>query len=217
MSDPGWKPSSHPGRRWSAALRTQGDARTGDRRAGRGNRRVGQSRSGRDAGKVERLEFQRMFAGEMDPSPCFIDIQAGSGGTEAQDWAEMLLRMYLRWAERRGWKYDLVEVSSGDVAGIKSATFISPVITPMAGAARKPAFTAWCVSPRSTPVTAGTRLLPQCLSRRKWMTTLRSTSTRRISGGCLPRFGRRRAARQHDRFRGPDDPCADRSRGSVPE
>jgi peptide chain release factor 2 len=72
--------------------------------------------------KVERLEFQRMFSGEMDASPCFLDIQAGSGGTEAQDWAEMLLRMYLRWAERRGWKTDLVEVSSGDVAGIKSAT-----------------------------------------------------------------------------------------------
>ena len=72
--------------------------------------------------KVERLEFQRMFAGEMDANPCFIDIQSGSGGTEAQDWAEMLLRMYLRWAERRGWKYDLVEVSTGDVAGIKSAT-----------------------------------------------------------------------------------------------
>jgi peptide chain release factor 2 len=72
--------------------------------------------------RVETLEFQRMFAGDMDPSPCFLDIQAGSGGTEAQDWAEMLLRMYLRWAERRGWKTDLVEVSSGDVAGIKSAT-----------------------------------------------------------------------------------------------
>ena len=72
--------------------------------------------------RVEQLEFQRMFAGEMDASPCFLDIQAGSGGTEAQDWAEMLLRMYLRWAERRGWKSDLVEVSSGDVAGIKSAT-----------------------------------------------------------------------------------------------
>ncbi len=72
--------------------------------------------------KVEMLEFQRMFSGEMDASPCFLDIQAGSGGTEAQDWAEMLLRMYLRWAERRGWKTDLVEVSSGDVAGIKSAT-----------------------------------------------------------------------------------------------
>ena len=72
--------------------------------------------------RVERMEFQRMFAGEMDGRPCFLDIQAGSGGTEAQDWAEMLLRMYLRWAERRGWKTDLVEVSSGDVAGIKSAT-----------------------------------------------------------------------------------------------
>lgn len=71
---------------------------------------------------VERLEFQRMFAGEMDASPCYLDIQAGSGGTEAQDWAEMLLRMYLRWAERRGWESDLIEVSSGDVAGIKSAT-----------------------------------------------------------------------------------------------
>jgi peptide chain release factor 2 len=72
--------------------------------------------------KVEQLEFQRMFSGEMDANSCFLDIQAGSGGTEAQDWAEMLLRMYLRWVERRGWKADLVEASSGDVAGIKSAT-----------------------------------------------------------------------------------------------
>jgi len=71
---------------------------------------------------VETLEFQRMFSGEMDGNSCFLDVQAGSGGTEAQDWAEMLLRMYLRWAERRGWKAELIEVSSGDVAGIKSAT-----------------------------------------------------------------------------------------------
>jgi len=71
---------------------------------------------------VDRLEFQRMFSGEMDERPCFLDIQAGSGGTEAQDWAEMLLRMYLRWAERRGWEAELIEVSYGDVAGIKSAT-----------------------------------------------------------------------------------------------
>jgi peptide chain release factor 2 len=77
---------------------------------------------GRMQEEVERLEFQRMFSGEMDARPCFLDIQAGSGGTEAQDWAEMLLRMYLRWAERRGWQTDLVEVSYGDVAGIKSAT-----------------------------------------------------------------------------------------------
>jgi len=71
---------------------------------------------------VGQLEFQRMFSGEMDERPCFIDIQAGSGGTEAQDWAEMLLRMYLRWAEHRGWQVELVEVSAGEVAGIKSAT-----------------------------------------------------------------------------------------------
>ena len=77
---------------------------------------------GRMLESVEGLEFQRMFSGEMDDRPCYLDIQAGSGGTEAQDWAEMLLRMYLRWAERRGWKSDLVEVSPGEVAGIKSAT-----------------------------------------------------------------------------------------------
>jgi peptide chain release factor 2 len=71
---------------------------------------------------ISRLEFRRMFSGEMDESNAFLDIQAGSGGTEAQDWAEMLLRMYLRWAERHGFKAELIEVSPGDVAGIKSAT-----------------------------------------------------------------------------------------------
>ena len=75
------------------------------------------------AGRVEKLEFQRMFAGELDSSNCFVDIQAGAGGTEAQDWAEMLLRMYLRFCEGRGWKAELMEASGGDVAGIKSATF----------------------------------------------------------------------------------------------
>ncbi|MBN6151081.1 peptide chain release factor 2 [Xanthomonas sp. AmX2] len=72
---------------------------------------------------IEKLEFQRMFSGEMDGANAFVDIQAGAGGTEAQDWAEMLLRMYLRWAEGRGWKTELLEVSGGEVAGIKSATF----------------------------------------------------------------------------------------------
>jgi len=72
--------------------------------------------------EVHRLEFQRMFRGEVDANSCYLEIQSGSGGTEAQDWAEMLLRMYLRWIERRGWKGELVEASSGDVAGIKSAT-----------------------------------------------------------------------------------------------
>lgn len=73
-------------------------------------------------GKLVAMEFHRMFSGEMDPNNAFVDIQAGSGGTEAQDWAEMLLRMYLRWGERRGFKTELIECSPGDVAGIKSAT-----------------------------------------------------------------------------------------------
>ncbi|MGO2387329.1 MULTISPECIES: peptide chain release factor 2 [unclassified Psychrobacter] len=72
--------------------------------------------------RVADLEFRRMFSGEMDPNNCYLDIQSGSGGTEAQDWAEMLLRMYTRWAEAHGFKVDVIEVSSGSVAGIKSAT-----------------------------------------------------------------------------------------------
>ena len=71
---------------------------------------------------IAQLEFRRMFSGEMDDANAFVDIQAGSGGTEAQDWAEMLLRMYLRWGENKGFKTELIEVSPGDVAGIKSAT-----------------------------------------------------------------------------------------------
>jgi peptide chain release factor 2 len=71
---------------------------------------------------LEKLEFRRMFSGEMDPNNAYLDIQSGSGGTEAQDWAEMLLRMYLRWGEAKGFKTELIEASAGDVAGIKSAT-----------------------------------------------------------------------------------------------
>ena len=79
-----------------------------------------------DLGGVEKvvaeLEFRRMFSGEMDENNAFLEIQSGAGGTEAQDWAEMLLRMYLRWGEAKGFKTELIEVSEGDVAGIKSAT-----------------------------------------------------------------------------------------------
>ena len=74
------------------------------------------------ASSLEKLEFRRMFSGEMDSANAYLDIQAGSGGTEAQDWAEMLLRMYLRWGESKGFAVELAEVSAGDVAGIKSAT-----------------------------------------------------------------------------------------------
>ena len=72
--------------------------------------------------QVAQLEFQRMFSGKMDSHNAFLDVQSGSGGTEAQDWANMLLRMYLRWGERRGFKVELMEVSAGEVAGVKSAT-----------------------------------------------------------------------------------------------
>ncbi|TNH05551.1 peptide chain release factor 2 [Testudinibacter sp. TR-2022] len=72
--------------------------------------------------KLAQLEFRRMFSGEHDSADCYVDLQAGSGGTEAQDWTEMLVRMYLRWAESKGFKTELMEASDGDVAGIKSAT-----------------------------------------------------------------------------------------------
>ncbi len=72
--------------------------------------------------KLEKLEFRRMFSGDHDGSDCYIDLQAGSGGTEAQDWTNMLLRMYLRWAEAKGFKAEVIEVSEGEVAGLKSAT-----------------------------------------------------------------------------------------------
>ncbi len=71
---------------------------------------------------LAKLEFRRMFSKEMDENSAFLDIQSGSGGTEAQDWANILLRMYLRWGEDKGFKVELMEVSAGDVAGIKSAT-----------------------------------------------------------------------------------------------
>ncbi len=74
------------------------------------------------AHKVGDIEFRRMFSGQMDANNAYMDIQSGSGGTEAQDWAEMLLRMYLRWGDKHGFKTELMELSPGEVAGIKSAT-----------------------------------------------------------------------------------------------
>ena len=87
---------------------------------------------GADLARLEQclaeLEFARMFAGEADGNNAFMDIQAGAGGTEAQDWANMVLRMYLMWGERRGFKTEILEISAGEVAGIKSATvhFVGP-------------------------------------------------------------------------------------------
>ncbi|VAY02347.1 Peptide chain release factor 2 [Arsenophonus endosymbiont of Aleurodicus dispersus] len=73
-------------------------------------------------GKLAKLELRRMFSGQYEKANCYLDLQSGSGGTEAQDWASMLMRMYLRWAESKGFKTEIIEVSDGDVAGVKSAT-----------------------------------------------------------------------------------------------
>jgi peptide chain release factor 2 len=82
---------------------------------------------GREAAQLERevaaLEFRRMFANPLDPNNCFVDIQAGSGGTEAQDWAQMLERMYLKFCDRKGFRVEILERTEGEVAGLKSASF----------------------------------------------------------------------------------------------
>ncbi len=75
-----------------------------------------------NSNKLHKLEFQRMFSNSMDPNNAFLDIQSGSGGTEAQDWAEMIMRMYLKWGESKGFNAEIIEVSPGEVAGIKSST-----------------------------------------------------------------------------------------------
>jgi len=128
---------------------------------------------------IEKLEFQRMFSGEMDNCNAFVDIQAGAGGTEAQDWAEIMLRMYLRWCEARGWKAELLEVSGGDVAGIKSATFRVEgdfaygwlkTETGVHRLVRKSPFDSDNASRRSIRTTAATPASPRCSCRRKWTT-----------------------------------------------
>jgi protein subunit release factor A len=117
---------------------------------------------------VAELEFRRMFSGEMDANNAFVDIQSGAGGTEAQDWAEMLLRMYLRWGEAKGFKTELIEVSDGDVAGIKT----------LAGYALKPGFIDWYENPRSIRVIGAIPRSRLPLFRRKSQTTSISISIR---------------------------------------
>jgi peptide chain release factor 2 len=116
--------------------------------------------------RIEELEFRRMFSGEMDANNAFVDIQSGAGGTEAQDWADMILRMYLRWAESHGFGAEIIEKSEGEVAGISSV-----VSTRMAGCAPRPACTGWCASHHSTPAIAGILPSHPCLYPPKWTTT----------------------------------------------
>ena len=126
--------------------------------------------------KLAQLEFRRMFSGEYDSADCYLDIQAGSGGTEAQDWASMLERMYLRWAESRGFKTEIIEESEGEVAGIKSVTIkISGDYA--YGWLRTET---WCVRARLTPAVVATRRSAPRLFTRKLMMISISKSIRRI-------------------------------------
>ena len=135
-------------------------------------------------GQLAKLEFRRMFSGEMDQNNAFLDIQSGSGGTEAQDWAEMLLRMYLRWADDKGFKAELVECSAGEVAGIKKVLLCRLLASmPLAGCEQRSVFIAWCVNRPMIPATVATPLSLLCLSRRRSMTILISRSIHRM---CAP-------------------------------
>ena len=124
---------------------------------------------------IEELEFRRMFSHEADPLNCYIDIQAGAGGTEACDWASILLRQYLKYAERKGFKATVDDETPGDVAGIKGATI--HIEGEYACCAPKPACTAWCARAHSTARAGATPALPACLSTPRLMTRSRSTST----------------------------------------
>lgn len=130
--------------------------------------------------KLEQLEFRRMFSGEYDSADCYLDIQAGSGGTEAQDWASMLLRMYLRWAEDKGFKTEIIEESDGDVAGIKSATI--KIIGDYAFGWLRTETGVHRLVRRARLIPAAV-VIPRsvrCSFTRKWMTISISTSIRRI-------------------------------------
>ena len=132
---------------------------------------------------LAQLEFRRMFSGEMDMNNAYLDIQAGSGGTEAQDWANILLRMYLRWADKRGFDATIIELSEGEVAGIKGATVhikgeyafgwlrteigVHRLVrkSPFdSGARRHTSFSAVFVSPRSTTRSRSRSTRPTCAS-----------------------------------------------------
>ena len=125
------------------------------------------------------LEFKRMFRGEMDSHNAFLDIQAGAGGTEAQDWAQMLLRMYLRWASARGFEDRSDRFAAGRSRRHQERDrSASRATTPTAGCAPRPACIAWCASRRSIPATAATPRSPRCSSRPKSTTTSTSRSIR---------------------------------------
>jgi peptide chain release factor 2 len=134
---------------------------------------------------VDRIETETLLSGENDPRNAIVTIHPGAGGTESQDWADMLLRMYLRWGERHGFETVLNDYQPGEEAGIKSATFSVNGQTPTGCWPAKSAYTAWCAFHPSTRPSAGIRHLPACLFRRKLTRALKSSSSRKTCGWTL--------------------------------
>lgn len=127
---------------------------------------------------LAQLEFRRMFSGEMDMNNAYLDIQAGSGGTEAQDWANILLRMYLRWADKRGFDATIIELSEGEVAGIKGATVHIKGEYAFGWLRTEIGVHRLVRKARSTPAPVVTRRSRRCSCRLRSTTRSRSTSTR---------------------------------------
>ena len=130
--------------------------------------------------QARRGELEALLSGEVDANDAYLEVHAGSGGTEAQDWAEMLLRMYSRWAEKHKYKLSYVEETEGEVAGLKSATVKISGHNAYGGSKARAACTGWCGFRRLTATRGGIRALRQSAYIR-WLTTaFISTSTRRI-------------------------------------
>ena len=131
---------------------------------------------------VQSGEIRTMLSGELDRKNAIVTIHPGAGGTESQDWAEMLMRMYLRWTERRGFKRDVIDLQPGDEAGIKSVTLtVVRATTPMACSRPKPACTGWCASRPTIRRRAGTPRLRPSTSGPNCPTTSRSRSRTKTS------------------------------------
>ncbi len=167
---------------------------------------------------LEVAEFQKMLGGQHDRANAIVTINSGAGGTDSQDWAEMLLRMYVKWADRRGFKTDITEVQPGEEAGLKSVTVIIQGeyayghLATEAGVHRLVRISPFDSNARRQTSFASVFAWPETRRRRS-----RSTSRRRTSGSTPTAPAGRGAARQRDRLRGADHSPPHRDRGLVPE
>ena len=194
--------------------RPRGPGRAGRRGPGVG-RRARRSRSPPSRRGSPTLEEERLFSGHYDAGDALVTVNAGAGGTDAQDWAEMVLRMLMRWAERRGFKVELLEASPGEEAGIKSATFRGQRRERLRPVRRREGR-----APARAPVALRRRPpAPDVVRRRRGLAGGRGRRRsrdrrRRPPGRHLPRLGRRRPARQQDRLGGADHPPPQRASSS---